>query len=173
MQIKKFTFHILFFTFIALSFLFNFGHGKEIAYDFYHFFKSMASFLPAVFILIGIFEVWVKKETIEAHMGDKSGAKGFLWAILLSGTSIGGLYVAFPIAYSLQQKGARLSVIFTYIGSAAVARVPMSIYEASYVGIKFTIIRLCVSLPLVILSSMAFEKYLNNKNYKIKNIKKN
>ncbi len=127
----------------------------------------MISFLPAVFILIGIFEVWVKKELIIAHMGQDSGIRAYFWAILLSGTTVGGLYVAFPVSYSLYKKGARLSAIFTYIGAAAVARVPMTVYEASYVGLKFTLIRLSVSLPLIILSSILFEKYLGG-NYKIK-----
>lgn len=171
MDKKKLIFPILFIIFLSLSFLFKFNIGEEIGYNFYKFFKSMISFLPAVFILIGIFEVWVKKELIEAHMGYDSGIKGYFWAVLLSGTTVGGLYVAFPVAYSLYKKGARLSVIFTYIGAAAVARVPMTMYEAAYVGIKFTIIRILVSLPMIIFSSIILEKYLKNKNYEIKNKK--
>lgn len=127
----------------------------------------MLKILPCAFILIGLFEVWVKRETVEKHFGEESGLKGYLWAVLLAGTTVGGLYVAFPVAYSLHSKGARLSVIFTYLGAAAICRVPMTIFEASFLGIKFTAIRLFVSLPLVILSSILLEDYLKKTGYKI------
>ncbi len=75
----------------------------------------MLKILPCAFILIGLFEVWVKKEIIEKHLGEESGIKGYMGAILLAGTIAGGLLVAFPVAYSMYNKGAKLSVIFTYI----------------------------------------------------------
>jgi hypothetical protein len=43
----------------------------------------------------------------------------------------------------------------------------MAIFEASFLGIKFTIIRLMVSIPLVILTSIALGDYLTKRNYKI------
>jgi len=117
--------------------------------------------------LIGLFEVWVKKETVEKHFGHKSGIRGYIWAILLGGTTVGGLYVSFPVAHSLYDKGAKLSVIFTYIGASAICRIPMTIYEASFMGIKFTAIRFLVSLPLVVLSSIALGAYLERRNYRM------
>ncbi len=87
--------------------------------------------------------------------------------MLLAGATVGGLYLAFPVAYSLYGKGAKLSVIFTYLGAAAVCRVPMTIFEASFMGIKFTAIRLLVSLPLVIIASILLGNYLTKRNYKI------
>ena len=97
----------------------------------------------------------------------KSGLRGYLWAVLLAGSTVGGLYVAFPIAYSLHTKGAKLSIIFTYIGASAICRVPMTIFEASFMGIKFSIIRLLVSIPLVIVGSMLLGNYLTTRKYKI------
>ncbi len=127
----------------------------------------MLKVLPCAFILIGLFEVWVKKETVEKHLGEKSGAKGYLWGIILASTTVGGLYVAFPVAYSLYSKGAKLGVIFTYIGASAICRVPMTIFEASFLGIKFTAIRLLLAIPLVIISSMLLGDYLRKRNYRI------
>ena len=127
----------------------------------------MLKIVPCAFILIGLFEVWVKRETVEKHLGEKAGIKGFVGAVLLAGTTVGGLYVAFPFAYSLYSKGAKLSIIFTYIGAAAICRIPMGIFEASFLGIKFTLIRLVVSLPLVIISSIALEDYMVKRDYRI------
>ena len=76
--------------------------------------------------------------------------------------------MAFPVAYSLYNKGAKLSVIFTYVGASAICRIPMTIFEASFMGMKFTIIRLVVSLPLVVISSWLLGTYLTKINYSIK-----
>ena len=129
---------------------------------------DMLKILPCAFILIGLFEVWVKKETVEKHLGEGSLVRGYLWALLLAGTTVGGLYVAFPVAHSLYKKGAKLSVIFTYISAAAVFRVPMAVFEASFMGLKFTAIRFSVSLPLIILSSILLGIYLKKKEYHIR-----
>ena len=158
----------IFFIFVMISFFLDFKPGTEIGKTFYSFLIDMMKILPVAFILIGLFEVWIKRETVEKHLGDESGMRGYLWIILLAGTIIGGVYVALPIAYSLRKKGAKLSIIFTFIGASGIARVPMTIFEASFLGIKFTLIRLLVSLPLVIVTSILLEKYLMKKGYIIK-----
>ncbi len=152
---------------LLISWVFGFEPGKEMSRIFTTFGIEMVKVLPFAFILIGLFQAWVKRETVEKHFGEKSGIRGYLWGILLAGTSVGGVYVAFPIAYALYSKGAKLSVIFTYIGASAICRIPMTIFEASFVGIKFTAIRLFISLPLVIVTSMLLGGYLKKRNYKI------
>jgi len=153
--------------FLIISFVFEFNPGKEIGYNFISFLLYMLKILPCAFILIGLFEVWIKKEVIEKHLGKESGMKGYAWVVLLAGTIAGGLLVAFPIAYSLYNKGAKLSIVFTYIGAAAICRIPMTLYEASFMGVKFTMIRLLVSLPLVMITSILLGEYLTKRNYKI------
>jgi len=153
--------------FIALSWIFGFSPGREIGHNFASFSLDMLKVLPCAFILIGLFEIWVKKETVEKHFGEKSGIRGYLWGILLASTTVGGLYVAFPIAYSLYSKGAKLGVIFTYIGASAICRVPMTIFEASFLGVKFSAIRLLVAIPLVVITSMLLGGYLRKRNYRI------
>ncbi|WP_425448259.1 permease [Dethiothermospora halolimnae] len=168
---KKKIFNIIlpisYLIFLLISWVFNFSTGITIGKNFYSFVLSMLKVLPFAFILIGLFEVWVKKETVEKHFGNASGYKGYLWAIILSSTTVGGAYVAFPVAYSLYNKGAKLSIVLTYIGGSALTRIPMTIFEASFLGIKFSIIRLLISIPLVILSSIlisnSFEKKSDSK----------
>jgi len=157
----------LYIFFIVLSFIFKFNMGKQIGYNFAGFFLHMFKLLPCVFILIGLFDVWIKKEVIEKHLGKDSGVLSYLWALLLAGPIAGGLLPAFPIAYSLFHKGARLSIVFTFIGAAAVCRIPMTLFEASFLGIKFSLIRLAISIPLVILSSIWLGNYLEKQDYQI------
>jgi len=154
-------------AFLLVSFLLGFGPGKQIGTNFFTFSVEMLKILPCAFILIGLFEVWVKKEKVEKHLGREAGFIGYVWVMLLAGTTVGGLYVAFPVAYSLYHKGARLSVIFTYISAAAICRIPMTIFEASFMGIKFSLIRLAVSIPLVVVSSIWMGNYLEKRDYKI------
>jgi len=154
-------------VFIIVSFTLGYLPGEEIGHNLRIFAIEVIKLLPCAFIIIGLFEVWVKGETVERHLGEQSGFRGHIWAILLAATTIGGLYVAFPIAYSLHSKGAKLSVIFTYIGASAICRIPMSIFEASFLGIKFTAVRFAISIPLVIISSMLLGKYLTKRKYNI------
>jgi len=156
-----------YFGFLIASFLWGFEPGVKIGRNFISFSIAMLQILPCAFVLIGLFEVWVKKETVEKHLGVESGLRGYLWSVLLAGTTVGGLYVAFPVAYSLHRKGARLSVIFSYIAASAICRVPMTIFEASFLGIKFSVIRLVVSLPLVFISSMLLGNFLEKKHYRM------
>lgn len=154
--------------FLLISRVIDFSPGEEIGANFISFVLTMLRILPCAFILIGLFEVWIKRETVERHFGERSGIKGYIWALLLAGTTVGGLYVAFPVAYSLYTKGARLSVIFTLISSAAICRIPMTVFEASFLGIKFSLIRLLVSLPLVIIIATLLGNYLERQGYQMK-----
>ncbi|MCK4221705.1 MAG: permease [Dehalococcoidia bacterium] len=156
--------------FILASFVIDFHPGKEGGLNLAAFSLEMLKILPCAFILVGLFEVWVKRETVEKHFGERSTIKGYLWAVLLAGTTVGGLYVAFPIAYYLYSKGAKLGVVLTYMGAAAICRIPMALFEASFLGIKFTATRLLVSLPLVVISSMLLGHYLTRRGYKVTHV---
>lgn len=101
--------------FVLFSFVTGFDTGKRMGRTFGATLLTMMSLLPCAFVLIGLFDVWVKRETVERHLGKGSGLRGYLWTILLAATTVGGLYLAFPVAYSLHKKGARLGVIFAYI----------------------------------------------------------
>ncbi|MBN1646663.1 MAG: permease [Spirochaetales bacterium] len=144
--------------FLLGSLFVGFRPGMDMGRAFLLRFFDMLKVLPFVFILLGQFEVWVSRAVVEKHFGERSGVMAYVWMLLLGGTTLGPMLVALPIARSLYDKGARISVVCTYLGAAAVCRIPMTMFEASYLGIKFTIIRYAVSIPLIILSSFALEK---------------
>ncbi|MBM7555738.1 permease [Halanaerobacter jeridensis] len=172
-QIKKYSLAIVFALFVIASFIFNYNPGLDIFNKFSDFLLTMLKFLPAVFILIGLFETWVDREIIEKHLGEESNLIAYGWSILLAGTTVGGLYIAFPIAYAIYKTGASLRIVFTYVGAAAVARIPMTLFEASFVGLKFTLIRLLTTIPLIIISSILLEKYLEGKGFQVQSPEEN
>ena len=61
-------------------------------------FKEMLLVLPPIFILIGLLDVWIPKETMIRLMGEGSGIKGVLLAFLFGTVAVGPLYAAFPVA---------------------------------------------------------------------------
>lgn len=159
---------LLFALFIGASLLVDFDFGRQAAGHFRDFGGEMVKIVPFAFVLIGLFEVWVPKHVVERHLGEQAGLRAHLWAILLAGTTVGGLYVAFPVAAALQRKGARLAFLFTYIGASGVCRIPMTLFEASFLGIEFTIIRYAVAVPLIVLSSEIMGTYLQKREYRIR-----
>jgi len=150
----------VFFVFILISWLLEFNLGLDMGRSFLDFAFSLIKIVPFAFILIGLFEVWIKKETVEKHLGENSVFKGYFWAIVLASTTVGGLFVALPVSAALSRKGARLGLIIVYLSASAVCRLPMILFESSFLGIKFTLIRYLVSIPLVIITSEFMAKVM-------------
>ena len=169
--IKKITikqvFLILYLMFIGVSFYTDFALGKTIGGNLKSFLLEMIIILPPIFILIGLFEVWVEKETIIKHLGSEGGYKSYIWVFVLAAPMAGGLLPAFPLAYSLYKKGARLSVVLVFLGAIGVGRIPMIFFESSFLGWKFSLIRILISIPLVIIGGITLGKYLEKNNYKL------
>ncbi len=159
-----------FFLFVGISCLGGYKIGQKTGETFFHVLVEMLKILPFAFILIGLFEVWIKKETVIKHLGENSGMKGYLWVLILAGFSVGGLYVAFPLAETLSKKGASLKVIFAYLGFAGIIRIPMTIFEISFLGLPFTIARLMVAIPLFLLIGILMGSFLEKRGFKF-NIK--
>jgi uncharacterized membrane protein YraQ (UPF0718 family) len=75
--------------------------GKHLG----EFLLEMLAFLPFMFILIGLFDVWIPRKVIERHVGADSGPIAILWMTLLATLQAGPLYSTFPLALSLWRKG--------------------------------------------------------------------
>jgi uncharacterized membrane protein YraQ (UPF0718 family) len=158
---------LLFLVFVAGSLLVGFAPGAAIGRNFLTFFVQMLKVLPCVFVLIGLFDVWVKTETVEKHLGHGSGPASYAWSVLMAGGIVGGVHVALPIAHALHAKRARLGVVLAFLSASAVCRIPMTLFEASFLGWKFTAVRFAVSLPLVVLSSAAIGAWFERRGYKL------
>ncbi|MGM0396789.1 MAG: permease [Bacillota bacterium] len=157
----------LFLLFSLISWIVSFGPGIAVWSNFLVFARDMVLILPPAFVLIGLFDVWAKRESVEKHFGDNNNPLRFLWSVLLASTTVGGTFVAFPLANSMYHKGAKFSSIITYITAASLFMIPMSIMEASMLGIKFTVIRLIGSLPFIIIGAILLEKYFEKSGYEL------
>jgi len=169
-HLKNYTWIILFVIFSIGSYFMGFKPGLVVYSNFNEFFIEMISFIPLLFILIGLFDVWFPKEMLENHIGQESGVKGIFLVILLAMLQAGPLYGAFPVAYILYKKGASVKNIFIYLGAFSSMKIPMLGIEMGYLGIKFTILRTLISLPLFILIGYIMEKFVG-KNFEVKEAK--
>jgi len=161
---------LLFCIFVVASFVAGFHPGKDIALNFKNSAIEMVTFIPALFIIVGLFDVWVPKEKIQKHIGQESGIKGIAIVVLLAMLQAGPLYGAFPIAYMLWKKGASIKNIFIYLGAFSSLKIPMLGIEIAYLGIQFTLVRTLVSLPLFIAIGYLIEWWLKDKKFEVKTI---
>lgn len=124
---------------------------------------EMLSILPPVFILLGLLDVWVKRETMIKYMGEKSGIIGILLAFLLGSAAAGPLYAAFPVAAVLLKKGSKFSNVLIMIGAWSTTKIPLLLFEASSMGIKFMITRFILNIFGIAIIAYTVEKLLSKR----------
>jgi len=113
--------------------------------------------LPPVLILIGLFDAWVPREAVERGLGARSGWKGVALAVLLGTGAAGPLIAAFPIGVSLRRKGARMANLVIFLGAWATIKVPMLMMESAFLGTRFAMLRLALTLPGIIACGFVME----------------
>jgi len=124
--------------------------------------KSVSMVLPPIFILIGLMDVWIPKETMVKFMGHKSGILGAIIAIFIGAMGAGPLYVAFPVAALLLKKGARLAYVFLVLGAWTSVKLPIFMFEWASFGPTFTMVHVVSSLTVYIAGSFLLEKLLSD-----------
>ncbi|HPE67401.1 MAG TPA: permease, partial [Synergistales bacterium] len=117
--------------------------------------------LPPVFILLGLFDVWIPRERVAPHMGEDSGLKGTVLSVLLGACSAGPLYIAFPVAEVMLRKGTSLRNVFVFIGAWSTMRIPMILFEIQNLGAVFGLTRYFVSLVGILLMALLMDRVLN------------
>ncbi|NLD97636.1 MAG: permease [Synergistaceae bacterium] len=117
--------------------------------------------LPPVFILLGLFDVWIPRERVAPHMGEDSGVKGTVLSVVLGACSAGPLYIAFPVAEVMIRKGTSLRNIFVFIGAWSTMRIPMILFEIQNLGAVFGLTRYFVSLVGILLMALLMDRVLN------------
>lgn len=121
---------------------------------------TLLSILPPVLLLIGLFDAWIPRERVAPHLGEGSGVKGVILALLLGAGSAGPLYVAFPVAEVLIRKGASIRNIFIFIGSWSTLRLPMILFELDNMGYAFGLSRYAASFVGVLLMAFLTDRIL-------------
>jgi uncharacterized membrane protein YraQ (UPF0718 family) len=113
-------------------------------------FIKILPLLFAVFLLIGLFQVFLPAELIEHWLGETSGLVSLLIAAAAGAIAIGPPVAAFPLAGSLLEGGAWPPAIAAFIVSWISVGLITLPFEASVFGVRFAVTR----NMLVFLSAM-------------------
>jgi len=153
--IKKYMLFIIAAILLGVLFIVNIELGKKAVLSVGYGLREVAIVLPPIFILLGLIDVWVSRERMTKFMGEGSGIRGIIIAIIMGSVAAGPLYAAFPIAAMLMKKGAKLSNILIFIGAWSTTKIPMLLFEISALGARFALLRLAISIPGIIIIAYA------------------
>lgn len=126
-------------------------------------FLQMLLVIPPVFVLLGLMDVWVPRETMVKYMGEGSGIKGILLSIILGSAAAGPLYGAFPVAAVFMKKGVKFSNILIFIGAWSTTKIPMFLFEMASLGTQFALTRLMIDIPGIIIIAFILSRLISKK----------
>jgi uncharacterized membrane protein YraQ (UPF0718 family) len=132
-------------TYIALE-----NSGKQIL--------SMLMIVPPIFVLIGLFDVWIPRETIITLMGEGSKGRGMILAFLLGAFSAGPTLIAFPLAMLMLKKGAKYSNVIFFLMVWSSLKLPIVFYQITTLGLQFSMIINVTMLIVFIISALLVDK---------------
>ena len=118
--------------------------------------------LTPIFICIGLLDVWIERDTMIKIMGEKSGLKGLIVALLLGMVTAVPLYALLPVAGVLLKKGSRIFNVLIFLCASASIRIPLLLFEVSSLGWRFTFVRFGLNIVVVIAIAFIIEKLLSN-----------
>lgn len=134
--------------------------GRQIVLQTTNGFVEMLSFLPPVFIILGLLDVWVPREVVISHLGGGSGLRGMTLAIFLGAAAAGPLYGAFPVAAVMMKKGASLYNVMLFLGAWSTLKIPMFLFETQYLGLTFSVTRWVCSLVGIVVMAFLIDRWV-------------
>ncbi|KGG79453.1 permease [Caloranaerobacter azorensis H53214] len=149
--IKRYSFPLIGAFIMTIITLFNRNLGIKAFNTAVYSIKEMILVIPPVFIVLGLLDIWVPRETMVKYMGENSGLKGIVLAIILGSAAAGPLYGAFPIAAVFMKKGVKFSNVLIFIGAWSTTKIPMFLFEMSSLGVRFAVTRLLIDIPGIII----------------------
>lgn len=159
---KNKTLMISLFLLIVISII-NINYGTNSVMQAGFQFMMMLKIVPPIFLLIGLMDVWIPRETMIKMMGEKSGAIGILIAFMFGTLAAGPLLAAFPVAVVMLKKGARYANVLFFLTIWASAKLPIIFFQATTLGPKFTIYSNIVLIIVYLIGSFIIEKILGKK----------
>ena len=163
---KKFIFFIITLIALIVVLIINLKTGLRALNVIGFSFKEMALVLPPIFILLGLLDVWIPKEKMMKYMGEGSGIKGIILAMIIGSVAAGPLYAAFPVAAALMRKGVKFTNILIFIGAWSTTKIPMLLLEISALGARFTMTRLAVDIIGIIIIAYVLYAIVSKKEVK-------
>ncbi|RKX70690.1 hypothetical protein DRP53_04090 [candidate division WOR-3 bacterium] len=130
----------------------------------WRFFYEMIMILPAVMVLVGLFNVFVPRTIVVQYLGQSAGIKVVFLGILIGALPTGPLYMAFPVASALLRKGAKVSGVIAFLSAWGCIKVPQEMVELQFLGPRFMVARLILTIIFVIIMGLVVERLVGGKD---------
>jgi len=127
-----------------------------------HSLQTIAPVLLLVFFLLAIMNSFIKPKQIAKHLGEKSGFKGEIVALIGGVLSHGPGYVWYPILSELRSHGARDGLIVAFFYARAI-KLPWLPVMVGYFGITFTLLLSVYILLAALLQAVIVDNLAKNK----------
>ena len=149
---------------VGVLMLFNRGIGTKALFISVNSFVQMLFIIPPVFVLLGLLDVWVSRESMIRYMGEGSGIEGILLSIFIGSAAAGPLYAAFPVSALFMKKGVSFSNVMIFIGAWSTTKIPMVLFEFQSLGARFALTRLLVDIPGIIIIAVLLSNLVSGED---------
>lgn len=136
--------------------IFSPAKGLVVATVAYGAFAKAIKIIIAVFIAIGLIQVWVSPQTLSKILGKEAGWKGLLLASTIPIFIGGSLFTIFPLLKTLRDKGASIASVVAFV-TAWSGKAPLLPLEIAFLGWRFSILRISLIIPLAIVMGLLSE----------------
>jgi len=130
--------------------------------------RRLAKILPAFLAMLVLFSATITllpQEVVMRLLGKDSGWQGVAIASAAGSVTLMPGFIAFPLCGELLKRGVQYMVLAGM--TVGVCRIPMTMFELSFMGPTFTAVRLVVSIPLVIVMSVVMGRVLEWRDYEV------
>ena len=165
--IKRYKYFLIFFFILMLVSIYNNEVGiaafKNIKSDL----TQMLSVLPPTMILLGLMDEWIPREYFIKYMGNSSKVLGIILSFIFAFLAAGPLYAGFPFAAVLMKKGVRFSNVIIFLNAWCVTKFSTLLFEIGALGYEFTLYRLIINIPAIIIMGYIIDYLVSKKPHKI------
>lgn len=113
--------------------------------------------LFCAFLLAGLLQVTLPPEVIQSWLGDEAGWRGIVVGVLAGSLILGGPYAVFPVIAGVYQAGAGLGTAVAMISGWALLGVAQIIMGISFIGLRFSLLRLLIVASFPFLAGAAVQ----------------
>ena len=137
----------------------------QVAEHFWQLVAEIFPFLLVVFLLMVLIHYFLKTKTLIKYMGEGSGIKGWLIAIVTGILSVGAIYMWFPILKSMLEKGVKpgLVAVFLYNRGIKLHWLPLM---ALYFGMKYVVVLTLITVLVSVVQGLVIDFLLAERTRK-------
>ena len=130
--------------------------GTEVAERFYHIALEIIPMLGIVFVFMVVIFLFLKTSILIKYMGEDSGIKGWLIAIVAGTLSVGAIYLWFPVLKTLIEKGGKPGLVATFLYNRGI-KLHWLPLMGLYFGLKYVVILTLVTVLASILQGLIID----------------